>query len=251
MNLRGFLRYGPAIVLFSLVKVVALSALCGEVQFEDQVRGADVIFAGTLDRLGSIQPPWGAVGVISTRYRFGRVQYIKGAGTDSALTLVQDGGTAEGVIDLRLGRRYVIFAYKARAREIAGNYTLQTCGRSPFGNWAETPSGPQVVHMGNDGPILAIRDRYLLVSRTQSWESAHPENSYQVFERPPKRSLDEELWSADSTYAADQARQDRPGGVRLFGLWPHQDPGTRVTEDEFVGWLARVVAENSGARKAR
>jgi hypothetical protein len=242
VSLRGFLRCGPAIVLLSLVKVVALSAVCGEVPFEEQVRGADVIFAGTLDRTEPVWPPGGG---IIRKYRFSHVRYVKGARPESDLILTEESGrlgTSENhVIDLWVGKRYVILANKGRS----GDLMPQICGWSPFGIWAESSSGSPVVHFENAAPILAVRDRYLLVLRSESWEVTHPPSAYQVFERPPKRSIDEELRSADSTYAADQARQDRPGGVRLFGLWPHQDPGTRVTEDQFVVWLTRVLAKNS------
>jgi hypothetical protein len=253
VNLRRYLSCCLVIFLLPLNLGRGL-AECIQGPFEGDIEWANLIFAGTLDRSEVVRGPGGII----TRLHFSRIRYIKGTGPRNEFVLAKVGGRIGDVeevamdqLDFRLGRRYVAYAHKGKGLDPSGYYALSSCGVNLFGIWAETQSGPQVVHMGNDGPILAIRDRYLLVSRTQSWESAHPENSYQVFERPPKRSLDEELRSADSTYAADQARQDRPGGVRLFGLWPHQDPGTRVTEGEFVDWLTRVVARNSGARKSR
>jgi hypothetical protein len=247
------------IFLLSLIHVAPCLGQCerGSGSFESDIEWADLIFAGTLDRSEVVKGPK----AIITRHHFSHVHYIKGTGPKDELVLAQAGGhigdeetAAEDASGFRQGMRYVAYAHKGEGKETAGYLAPYACVVNLFGIWAETPSGAQVVHVGNGSPLLAIRDRYLLVLRDQSWESAHPPSGYALFIRPPKRSLDEELRSADSTYAADRLRQDPPGGVRLFGLWPHQDPGTRVTEGPFIDWLARVckhVAAAADSGKAR
>jgi hypothetical protein len=237
---------GLTILLLSLIHVAPSSGQCerGSRSFESDIEWADLIFTGTFDRSEVFKGP----GTIITRHHFSQVHYIKGTGPKDKLVLAQGSGqigdeetTAEDALDFRPGRRYVAYAHKGEGKDTAAHLALYACVVNLFGIWAETPSGSQVVHVGNGSPLLAIRDRYLLVLRDQSWESAHPPSGYAIFGRPPKRSLAEELRTADSTYAADRERQDPPGGVRLFALWPHQDPGTRVTEDNFLDWLRTIV----------
>ncbi|HEY3155688.1 MAG TPA: hypothetical protein VGK76_03535 [Candidatus Eisenbacteria bacterium] len=243
---------GLTILLLSLIRGAPCSGECerGSGSFESDIEWADLIFAGTFDRSEVVK----GLGTIITRHHFSQVHYIKGTGPKDELVLAQGSGqigdeetTAEDALDFRQGRRYVAYAHKGEGKDTAAHLALYACVVNPFGIWAEKPSGPQVVHVGNGSALLALRDRYLLVLRDQSWESAHPPSGYAIFGRPPKRSLAEELRTADSTYAADRERQDPPGGVRLFALWPHQDPGTRVTEGPFVDWLARVCKRVTAA----
>jgi hypothetical protein len=222
--------------------------------FEDDIRWADIIFAGTLDRSDVVR----VHGSIVTRYHFSHVRYVKGTGPKADFVLSQVGGSlgseetiSEDGLTFLVGRRYVAYAHKGDGPDLAGYYALYACGVNLFGIWAETPSDSPAVHVGNGQPLLALGDRYLLLLRPQTWEAAHPASAYQVFEPPPKRSIEEELRTADSTYAADKTRQDPPGGVRFFGLWPHQDPGTRVAEGPFLDWLARVCERVAATDKAR
>jgi len=248
---------GLTILLLSLIYVAPCFGECARGSFEADIEWADLIFAGTLDRSEVVRD----AGTIITRHHFSRIHYIKGKGPKDALVLAQVGGrlgneeiTTDEALDFRQGRRYVAFAHKGAGRDKAGYYAFSACGVNLFEFWPETESGPLIVHVGNGSPLLAVRDRYLLLLRDESWESAHPPSGYAVFARPPKRSLAEEVRSADSTYAADRERLDPPGGIRLFALWPHQDPETRVTEGPFIDWLARVcerVAAAADSGKAR
>jgi hypothetical protein len=229
-------------------------ALCIDAPFEGQIAWADIIFAGTLDRSDVVR----VHGSITTRYHFSNVRYVKGTGSKDEFVLLQVGGSigneemiSEDGLTFIIGRRYVAYAHRGGGQDSAGYYALYSCGTNLFGIWAETPSDSPAVHVGNGQPVIALGDPYLLLLRPQTWEVAHPPSAYQVFERPPKRSLEEELRTADSTYEADRARQDPPGGVRFFGLWPHQDPGTRVAEGPFIDWLSRVCKRVAEAEKQR
>jgi hypothetical protein len=243
-----------AVLLLSLLCPGRGLALCLGRPFEDEVRWADVIFAGTLDSTSAIQVP----GSILTLHHFSKIRYVKGSGSKKEFVLAQEGeeigGKGTGVEDAQnflAGRRYVVYAHKGQRKDPTRYYPPYACGANLFGIWAEVPSGPPVVHVGNGVPLLALGGRYLLLLQDQSWEAAHPPSGYQVFEPPPKRSIEEEIHTADSTYAADRARQDPPGGVRLFGLWPHQDPGTRVAEGPFIDWLARVCERVAASDKVK
>ena len=254
MSLRSFIFVATFLLVSTVLPGRGLTE-CAHPPFSgsfSDIGWGDIIFVGTLDRSEVVRSP----GAIVTRFHFSQVRYIKGKGPKDEFVLAEVGGRigneeviTEYPLDFRVGRRYVANARKGGGPDSSRYYTLYAGGTHLFGIWAETPSGPQVVHIGNGGPLLAVRDRCLLVLRPQSWESAHPPSAYEVFERPPKRPINDELRLADSTYAADRTRQDPPSGVRLFGLWPHQDPGTRVTEGEFVDWLARVMAGDTGTPK--
>jgi hypothetical protein len=223
-------------------------ALCLGRPFEDEVVWADVIFAGSLDS-SSVVP-----GSTLTLYHFSKIRYVKGSGSKKEFMLAEGGGETEekgaGAEDaprFEVGRRYVVYAHKGQRTDSTRYYPPYACGANLFGIWAETPSGPAVVHIGNGVPLLALGERYLLILQDQTWEAAHPASGYQVFEPPPKRSIEQEIRTADSTYEADRGRQDPPGGVRFFGLWPHQDPGTRVAEGPFLDWLSRVCKRVAAA----
>jgi len=222
--------------------------------FEDEIKWSDIIFAGTLDSSRAVEVP----GSIITLYHFSKIRYVKGSGSKIEFVLAQEGGEIGGngigmedAQDFRAGRRYVVYAHKGQRTDSTRYYPPYACGANLFGIWAEAPSDSLVVHVGNGQPLIALGERYLLLLQDKSWEAAHPPSAYQVFERPPKRPLVEELRSDDSTYAADQARQDPPGGVRFFGLWPHQDPGTRVAEGPFIDWLTRVCARVASADSSK
>ena len=211
---------------------------------------ADVIFAGSLDSSSVVQVP----GSNLTLYHFGKIRYVKGSGSKKEFVLAQGSGetgekgaVAEDAPRFQVGRRYVVYAHRGQRTDSTRYYPPYACGANLFGIWAETPSGPAVVHIGNGVPVLALGERYLLILQDQSWEAAHPPSGYQVFEPPPRRSIEQEIRTADSTYAADRGRQDPPGGVRFFGLWPHQDPGNRVAEGPFIDWLARVCKHVAAA----
>jgi len=242
------------VVLLSLPGRGLAECVSTSAPFEDDIRWVDIIFAGTLDRSDVVR----VHGSIVTRYHFSHVRYVKGAGSKDEFVLSQVGGRlgneemiSEYGVTCLVGRRYVAYAHKGEAGDPTRYYALSSCGTSLFGIWAETPSDSPAVHVGNGQPLIALGDRYLLLLRPQTWEVAHPPSAYQVFEPPPKRSIEEELRTADSTYAADRERQDPPGGVRFFGLWPHQDPGTRVAEGPFLDWLARVCERVAASDKAR
>ena len=229
-------------------------ALCEGGSFEAGIQSEDIIFVGTLDRDEVLRAP----GRIITEHHFSHVRYIKGSGPKDEFVLAQFGGrignevmVGEDYQTFLVGRRYVAYAHKGESGDPTRYYASSTCVTSLFGIWAETPSDSAVVHLGNAQPLIALGERYLLLLQDKSWEAAHPPSAYQVFERPPKRPLLEELRSDDSTYAADQARQDPPGGVRFFGLWPHQDPGTRVAEGPFIDWLVRACKRVAASEKSR
>jgi hypothetical protein len=67
---------------------------------------------------------------------------------------------------------------------------------------------------------------------------------------PPWRPLQHVLRAPDSSYefpdrreaSETHKRRAEDGHVEWIWLFPHQDPGTRVTEGEFLDGLAIVVA---------
>ena len=243
------------------------SASCTDYPFEAQVADAVVIFVGTVDRSEALEVS--QRGII-TRYHFGEIRYIKGAGPNKDLTLAQEGGrigNEEQIVtpgvSFAVGRRYVVFAHK----DPFGNFTAQLCGSSPFGIWADSAGLTPVVHQGvNGGPLLAVQRRHVLFLRDHAWANDYPpignyprvlsaSEGVQVLPeergRPPRRSLVEAIQSGDSTYEAtirdwrltDAERRRYLDRVQWIALWPHQDLRTRVTERAFVDWLKDICAD--------
>jgi len=232
---------------------------CGSSPFEDQVRRAQLIFAGTVTQAVCERIP----GTIITRYRFDNVRYVKGSGPADSLVLVEAGGIVDGVrmhstgsTSYRVGTRYVVFA--TRFYRLPREYTTSSCGTGhPFGIWPDSGSQTAVVHSGANA-VVAFDDRHLVRLGTHPWRagasSADYDRKYEIARQPPpRRPLPELLSLADSAFYArlresvpDSARHVVAGRLRTIFLWPHQDPGDRVTEDDLMRVLSGFVSRTSG-----
>ena len=98
--------------------------------FEDQVRRAEIIFAGTVTNVECEKIPT----TIITRYRFGGVRYAKGSGPADSLVLVHEGGTVGNMsmttsvsVSFRNGARYIVFAIKGYGA-LPDHYRAMACG---------------------------------------------------------------------------------------------------------------------------
>jgi len=231
------------------------------ISFEEQLRLSHLIFVGTVDKEEYVSRS--GVRIIK-RYHFDQVRYLKGEGPPE-LTLSQTPNT-EDEPGFRKGIRYVVFADQGIGEGFERYYRANGCMWAPFGIWADSGSADPVVHWGDRGPLVAARDRFLARVIPRDWESANPPVRVKTYDasgnltddsiqpvRPPRRPLIEELQLADSADARQAAMYSTsPSGhdpyvrmVRLVGLWPHQDPGTRVGEDEFVAWLKDQLSKET------
>jgi len=246
----------PALIVLAClgtgVHQQALS-LCSESSFETQIARADVVFVGSVHAVEPICEP----GLIATRYRFDQVRYLKGdAATDSFVLIEQVGVcgttrlTSEHAQEFRKDARYVVFTENGRA---------MACGMGhPFGIWPDSGSTIPVVHCGNR-PVVAFDDHHLVVVLDYDWK---PEMGVWTATQggravppppPPNLPLSDLISQSDIKYGERRQYLSTPPWhmpedelMRVVPLFPHQDPGTRVGEVEFLRTLSEVIARESG-----
>lgn len=248
-----------SLAFFLVAMAGDVGAMCSPTSLEEAVHYSDLIFAGSVTRAENL--PVG--GMVYTKYYFADIRYAKGSGPDSGLSLTQGGGfignhqVIESIDEAQfvVGKRYIVFAdYLTQ-----GLHSMYCEWSHPMNVLADTANAAPIV--ATIGGVVAFVDRHHVVCvRGRPWApsqgtiriDAHgnvvPETA------PPRRTLAEELRFADSTSAAALAGEERswtPGygwsrdQIRVIGLWPHQDPHTRVTEDQMLAALAAVAARQA------
>jgi hypothetical protein len=256
-------------VVGTALSLQSLFASCLPSSFQDQIRSARIIFVGTVSRVQPVRLP----NTVVTRYRFDRVRYLKGEGPVDSLILVQRGGrygdlwiSASDEASYRDSVRYVVFATTGDA-PLAGEYTTVGCGIHPFGIWTDSESARSVVHTNSGAVIIAADTEHLVTMDRAPWRP--DEGTWTADERgrlqpptpPAPRPLPDLVAAADSAYYVrarahlrmltdrDEAAatERRIHDLRVIRLFPHQDPGPRVSEEEFLRTLAGIVARASGS----
>jgi hypothetical protein len=223
--------------------------MCAGATFEQQIAWAQIIFVGTVTDVEIVALPTTNV----TRYRFEQIRYIKGRGSVDSLILFQDGGGGiffDEAVSFRKGDRYVVFATK-RVSPMPDSYTSLLCGTGhPFGIWPDLVGAPPVVHLGSSEPLVAFDGLHLVALLEYEWR---PEmgvwRNGAPPKPPPRLPLDDLIRMADDQlqedlrgyYSPDQIRT-MMRHVRPVHLFRHQDPGPRVSEEEFVRLLAAIVS---------
>jgi hypothetical protein len=262
--MRRTLGLAGALVAIASLLVETLAACCMSTTFEDQVGRAKLIFVGTVTSATPARIP--SRGVI-TRYRFDDVRYLKGNGPADSLVLAQDGGCFDGMcmvvsvgISFNVGTRYVVFAdsgYWGRPTE----YSSMVCGTGhPFAIRVQPGFPEPVVCAGGVSAIVAFDGRHMVVLSSEPWRKEM--GAWQVGSDgqpvapgpPPRLSLDGLIRLSDLEwetrlrgYASDPEQVEKAGKlVRYVSIYPNQDPGVRVTEEEFLQALSGVVARVCG-----
>ena len=233
-----------------------MEATCAEVSLEEEIRAASIIFAGTMIRIDYFRTSKS----IWTRYHFDDIRYVKGSTPGPSLVLTQPGGRTDSFIvavsdnvAFTRGHRYVVFAFPGRH-----GLTSFICGSfDPFEIAPDSGSTTPVAHVRR-GEIAYLDSQHIVIIHPTAWDQEHTYRTYDAGRRrippvpPPREPIEEVLRSADSTVEsrmAPSARRWIPGVgwsrelMRASYLWPHQDPGTRVTEDQLLGRLASIVAK--------
>jgi len=253
-------RLALATLLIACLAVGRLYALCAGTTFEWQIQHTKLIFAGTVTKAEAVEVP----GSIVTRYRFDEVRYVKGSGPADSMILVEDGGChgrdcvyfSEGV-SFQVGTRYVVFADSgswSRTRD----YGSMLCGTGhPFTIRADSGSTTPVVHFSGRAPLAGFDDRHMVIVGTWPWEpsrggawSVGPGRMVEP-SRPPSRPLGDVIRDADTELESKIKNLPSPKAeeirnqMQLIHLYPHQDPGSRVTEGDFLDTLSRIVSRAS------
>ena len=242
---------------------------CIYTPFEQQVEWAKLIFVGTAVNDTSVWVPCPGgtdTCTIVTKYRFDQVTYLRGQGPADSLVLVQMGGTVgndmimvSGEVEFELGSRYVVLA--RRSERVFDSYSASPCGLGPFGIWPDSSSAGAVVHLGRN-PLVAFDGTHLVGLHSQQWtpDLGVWETDASRTRRPPsRRSLSELIQATDADLRSKMESEGKPqehieqalARVRTISLFPHQDPGDRVSEEEFLNSLASVIkrVEEAPAKK--
>lgn len=149
---------------------------------------------------------------VATRYRVDHVRYMKGEGRPDSLILVQDGGGGVWVEDepvFEVGVRYVIYAVR-RDHELPEHLRALPCFSALIVRFDSTRTEPVIYNGNPGGPLIEFTDSAM-------------------------------VWGAD---------ENRPVGLEMaHGVFLRQDQGTRVSEDQFVETMTRIVHRTSKSLK--
>lgn len=260
----------PSVLLYTLllaappILVGTADATCLATTFENQVHRAQVIFAGTLARREYVDVP----GSVITRYTFVDLSYAKGSGPVDTLILGAEGGigrSGEVVVEdehqFEVGRRYILLAEAGWGRTTDLLHAM-SCGTGhPFSLTQDPAAGGLAVSVGGPGyPIAALDSTHVVWVRRERWEDTQKGPRPVVYDLdangrkiprpppvpPPSGPIEAIIKAQDPAVSREPAfttGSEVPHRmfVRWISLWPHQDPGTRVSEAEFLAWLRMVV----------
>ncbi len=257
MKLRRAILIGTIVAWGAFLSRSTMSMCMGS-SFEQQIGWAQIIFVGTVTNVDVVSLP----NTIVTRYRFDDVRYLKGQGPPDSLLLVQEGGcdgryliTVDEGVSFRSGGRYVVLATKGYPPS-SGDYQAMPCGNGhPFGIWPDSGSASPVVHLGLGNSLVAFDGNHLVALWNDPWRPEYGVWAIDEYGRssppspPPRQPLPDLIRAADAEFefrargSSLTPEQIRAASrrVRTVILFPHQDPGTRVSEEEFVRTLSTVI----------
>jgi hypothetical protein len=221
---------------------------CGQTTLERDIRNAEIIFAGTVRSV--VVTPW------TTRYTFEDVRYAKGAGQADSIVLSQMGGSQVAVsigVSFQHGIRYIVLA----GRGVDGQFAAIACGAGhPFVVRKDSGTGIPFVADHRGRMFLAFDSLRVVALYSEPWNINQGFRSSRPGPPTPPsiRPLTEVLNDLDSlgSFTCEprpyfKSRPRVPGeGPRAAYLFPHQDTGDRVTEDQMLRVLAAVDVRVSG-----
>jgi len=215
-----------AVPLITVLATVASATELIPMTFGATVRKAKLGFAGTVDGLSYRR----ADGFVVTDVHFSNVKYSHGNRPGTTLVLTVQGGRMDGKLymvdglpSFNSGERYIVLAGDQGS---ARNWYLPIIGFTQgfFSAKAERPGGSPVVHDADGRPIIGLHGKHLAVlsrSRGETKTSRKPEivREYGLGERGLDR--------------VEPATEVYP---------PETDPGSRVSEEEFLRAIQQLKA---------
>jgi hypothetical protein len=273
-RMRLWLRLVLVLFLLALPPIRANASSVIPIDLEQTMRLAGVAFAGTVHKIESTRLPGGPV----TRVTFRDLRMLKGEPRQE-ITITMTGGTVNGVttfvIDqptFSLSGRYVIFAYESLGSP-ADDYSPLVGLYQGFFPIETGPGGRRSVRDWLGREIVGIRDKHLLVlgsventvaitARPQKVEGGDTEEEFKkprvdtrgpgmrsrtmhtvpkVASNPAPESGVTNRSSANTKVAEQNARLLSENRTPLEVIDPRNDPGTRMSEEDFLGALAPFV----------
>lgn len=231
MSRRAAVPAGLAVLAAGFVALAPRPAAadCTSTPFEDQVRQASVIFAGTLDRI-RVEHSTEFAGSVS-RLRFSKIAYVKGGGPPESLVVSEPGvvGLMADWPSFEKGVRYIAFAIQTE--EKVGKRrrpSLTAMGCTSFHPFDVRPdsAGREVVRDDLGRPVVALGADRIVVLARRSWDPAWPWLERDAAGKPIKPRL---------------AGGWKEGVFQVEVLWPEDDPGTRVSEADLLAWLHGIA----------
>lgn len=254
-------RSVAAAALLGVMVPMRAPAACLGPSLDADIGDAAIIFAGTVARVSPERLP--GDGII-TRYLFTDLIFAKGSASSDSLVLTSRGGAigtakwmSEDCRTFDQGKRYIVFG------EQGGLCSEPGYGMAPrycfYGFMVESDSvaNAPVVYAYPGAPVVAFRDWHMVV-RGVPWTLQVPGIVYRdaAGHGGPWRPPDLAPW----TWARRDTTIDEYGGhstaasaspksrfVRTEFIFTQQDPGTRVSEAEFVERVRAIVREQTAA----
>jgi hypothetical protein len=251
----GLLLFGTGLLLSS-----EGHASCMHSSLESQIRRAEIIFAGTVRRAEVTTSNW--FGLLnsggmpnSTRFVFERVRYAKGTGSLDSVSVIQMGGGSVMVsetVSFRVGARYIVLALKG-PDDHPGSWTQMACATGhPFGVWPDSGETRSVARDDDGRPFLMFDPLHAVVLRQQPWSTdlVRRGNREGPPQPPLRRPSSEVIADLDSlgefvgqpSYWGPPKPRYPGEGIRWASLFPHQDSGERVTEEQMLRVLGAIAA---------
>jgi hypothetical protein len=226
------------IVAFALVPIgvpVCLGSSINLERLDNLTRDTGVVFAGTVSRIafGSDEH----YGNVLAHVTFSELEFVKGPQQRKHLTL-NLAYNVDSQPHFRVGARYVILCAPHLGSEKDGYVPIVGLYLGYFPIDFDSATGRQVVHDWNRQPLAAVRDgRMIVVSK---------------YSDDPKHSI----WIRDAHDAQGRPLPDSlvhptlPHRSRLSGtnspievIGHDSDPGTRLTEKEFLDILRALDSQ--------
>ncbi len=208
-----------------------------------------------------------------TRYIFDNLMYAKGTGPANGFALITEarrvGPVQEQLPDPDIprfnpGQRDIVLA--VADWPVAGVYGVNVCLPTFFVG-GDSASQVPVVQAGPGRPLVAFHDRYLVIA-SRPWEpeaatSKRPQRTaYRGGPAIPEVPPDLSPWTWASRDTTDQFEEQQArskaaaAGTPWFEhvhteiIYRQRDPGTRVTEAEFLDQIRAIVREQAAADSA-
>jgi hypothetical protein len=236
-------------------------AACLGPSLDREIGQTVMIFAGTVARVSPDRLPGGR---IITHYLFTDVVFAKGSASSDSVILTSRGGVigtvkwmSEDCRTFDQGKRYIVFGERGGPCSEPGYGMAPRFCFSGFLVEADSTAHAPVVYAYPGTPVIAFRDWHMVV-RGAPWTLQAPGIVYRdaAGHGGPWRPPDLAPWTwarRDTTideygsHTSTKSASSNSRFVRTEFVWRQRDPGTRVSEAEFLEQIRAIVREQTAA----